>query len=39
MDNGENDAPIPGVDNSQVETACLKLAEPPEALAIVQGAR
>ena len=27
MDNGENDAPIPGVDNSQLETACLKLAE------------
>ena len=22
MDNGENDAPIPGVDNSQLETAC-----------------
>ena len=39
MDNGENDAPIPGVDNSQLETACLKLAEPPEALAIVQAAR
>ena len=36
MDNGENDAPIPGVDNSQLETACLKLAELPEALAIVQ---
>ena len=35
-DNGENDAPIPGVDNSQLETACLKLAELPEALAIVQ---
>ena len=39
MDNGENDAPIPGVDNSQLETACLKLAELPEALAIVQEAR
>ena len=39
MDNGENDAPIPGVDNSQLETACLKLAELPEALAIVQQAR
>ena len=39
MDNGENDAPIPGVDNSQMETACLKLAELPEALAIVQAAR
>ena len=39
MDNGENDAPIPGVDNSQLETACLKLAELPEALAIVQAAR
>ena len=38
MDNGENDAPIPGVDNSQLETACLKLAELPEALAIVQAA-
>ena len=36
MDNGENDAPIPGVDNSLLETACLKLAELPEALAIVQ---
>ena len=36
MDNGENDAPIPGVDNSQLETACLKL---PEAVAIVQAAR
>ena len=22
MDNGENDAPIPGVDNSQLESAC-----------------
>ena len=39
MDNGENDAPIPGVDNSQLETACLKLAELPETLAIVQAAR
>ena len=39
MDNGENDAPIPGVDISQLETACLKLAELPEALAIVQAAR
>ena len=39
MDNGENDVPIPGVDNSQLETACLKLAELPEALATVQAAR
>ena len=39
MDNGENDAPIQGVDASQLETACLKLAELPEALAIVQAAR
>ena len=39
MDNGENDAPIPGVDNSQLETACFKLAELPEVLAIVQAAR
>ena len=39
MDNGENDAPIPGVDNSRLETACFKLAELPEALAIVQAAR
>ena len=39
MDNGENDAPIPGVDNSQLETACLKLAELPEDLAIVQAAQ
>ena len=39
MDNGENDAPIPSVDNLQLETACLKLAELPEALAIVQAAR
>ena len=38
MDNGENDAPIPSVDNSQLETACLKLAELSEALAIVQAA-
>ena len=38
MGNGENDAPIPGVDNSQLETACLTLAELPEALAIVQAA-
>ena len=37
MDNGENGAAIPGVDNSQ--TACLKLAELPEALAIVQARR
>ena len=33
MDNGENDAAIPGVDASQLETACLKLAELPEAYA------
>ena len=39
MDKGENDAPIPGVDSSQLETACLKLAELPEPLAIVQAAR
>ena len=39
MDSGENDAPIPGVDNSQLETACLKLAELPEVLAIVEAAR
>ena len=39
MDNGENDAAIPRVDNSQLETACLKLAELPEALAIVQAAQ
>ena len=38
MDNDENDAPIPGVDNSQLETACLELALL-EALAIVQAAR
>ena len=31
--------PIPSVDNSQLETARLKLAELPEALAIVQAAR
>ena len=30
---------FPGVDKSQLETACLKLAELPEALAIVQAAR
>ena len=30
--NGENDAAIPSVDNSQLETACLKLAELPEPL-------
>ena len=34
----KNDTPIQGVDNSQLETACLKLAELPEALAIVQAA-
>ena len=28
MDNGENDAPIPGVDNSQLETACLHCIHP-----------
>ena len=39
MDNGENDAPSPGVNNSQLGTACLKLAEMLEALAIVQAAR
>ena len=39
MDNGENDVSIPGVDASQLETASLKLAELPEALAIVQAAR
>ena len=39
INNGENDAPIPGVDNAQLETANLKLAELPEALAIVQAAR
>ena len=38
MDNGENDAPIPSVDYSELGTACLKLAELPEALAIVQAA-
>ena len=32
MDNGENDAPIPSVDNSHLETACLKLAELPKPL-------
>ena len=39
MDNGENDAAIPGVDNSQLKTACLQLAELSEALAIDQAAR
>ena len=39
MDNDENDAPIPSVDASQLETARLKLAELPEALAIFQAAR
>ena len=39
MDNGENDAPIPSVDNSKLEVACLKLVELPEALAIVHAAR
>ena len=39
MDNGESEVPIPGVDASQLETACLKLAELPEALAIVHAAR
>ena len=39
MDTDENDAPIPGVDIWQLETACLKLAELPDALAIVQAAR
>ena len=39
MDNGENDAPIPGVDNAKLETACLKLAALPEALAIINAAR
>ena len=39
MDNDENHAPIPGVDVSQLERECLKLAELPEALAIVQAAR
>ena len=32
MDNGENGATIPSVDASQLETACLKLAELPETL-------
>ena len=36
---GDNDAPIPGVDNSQLESACLKFSELTEALAIVQAAR
>ena len=39
MDIGENDVTILGVDASQLETASLKLAELPEALAIVQAAR
>ena len=39
MDNSENDAPIPGVDVSQLETACLRLAELLEALAMFQAAR
>ena len=39
MDNGESEAPSPGVDASQLETACLKLAELLEALAIVYAAR
>ena len=39
MDNGENDATIPGVGASQLETACLKLAELPEARAVVQATR
>ena len=39
MDNGENDAPILGVDSSELDTACLKLAELSVALAIVQAAR
>ena len=39
MDNGDKKAPIPGVDNSQLETANSMLAELPEALAIVQAAR
>ena len=39
MDNGESEAPIPGVDASQLETACLKLAELPESIAIVYAAR
>ena len=34
-----DDVAIPGVDKSQLETACLQLAELPEALAIVQAAR
>ena len=38
MDNSENDAPIPGVGASHLETACLKLAQLPEAFAIVQAA-
>ena len=39
MDNVEHDAPIPGVDASQLQTACLKLAELTEARAVVQAAR
>ena len=39
MDNGESEAPIPGVDASQLETACLKLAELPESIVIVYAAR
>ena len=39
MDKGEIDVAIPGVDNSQLETACLTLAELPEALEIVPAAR
>ena len=38
MNIGENDAAISGVDNSLLETTCLKLAELPEALAIVKQA-
>ena len=39
MDNGENDAQIPGVDASQLEAACFNFAELPDVLAIVQAAR
>ena len=39
MDTDDNDAPIPGASASQLETACLKIAELPEALANVQAAR
>ena len=35
----EKRCPDPGVDNSQLEKKCLKLAELPEALAIVQATR